>query len=299
MKEKILYYDSYSLYGVTNTKSGINNFFIFDDIYSFAENFHLNSIVNYPIRLGMVAIIICKKGFVTLRVGLDDIRIIPNMVLIILPEQIFQATEISPDFDAAYILMSKEFFDIQHDYKIVLDLQSHFFKQPYVQLPEKEMEEAMTVFNIIKRKIEERSNLFLKEVVQMYVRVLFYIACNIFLKSKEKTIKTRQEEIFETFVAMLEQNFRKEQNIGWYGEQICLTPKYLSKLVYEVSGKHAGEWIKDYIILEAQALLNSSSLTVQQISDELGFTNQSHFGAYFKRYTGISPRAYKHAKSQF
>jgi AraC-like DNA-binding protein len=298
MKEKVQFYDFYSLYRGANPKSGIEDIFIFDDFMSYDENFHLSSYLNYPIRLGMVAIIICKKGYGKLRVGLDDILITPNMVLIILPEQIFQCTEISPDLEAGYIFLNKEFFDIQNDYKIVLDLQSHFFKQPYVQLPEKDMEEAMIVFNIIKRKFEERTNLFLKEVIQTYIRILFYIACNVFLNSKEKGVKTRKEEIFETFVSMLEQNFRSKQNISWYAEQICLTPKYLSKLIFEVSGKHAGEWIKDYIILEASALLNSSSLTVQQISNELGFTNQSHFGSYFKRYTGVSPKEYKYAKNE-
>ena len=298
MKEKILYYDFYSLHGVTNVKSGIEDIYVFDDIYSFAENFHFNSYLNYPIRLGMVAIIICKKGYGKLQIGLENVFITPNMVLIILPEQIFQATEISADFDAGYIFLNKVFFDIQNDYKMVLDLQSHFFMHPYVQLPEKDMEEALVVFNIIKRKIEEQTNLFLKEVVQTYIRALFYIACNIFINTKEKAVKTRKEEIFETFVSLLEQNFRSRQNVGWYAEQICLTPKYLSKLIYEISGKHAGEWIKDYIILESQALLNSSSLTVQQISNELGFSNQSHFGTYFKRYAGVSPREYKHAKKE-
>ena len=294
-KKKIHYYDCYSLYGVTNSKSGIEDIFIFDDIHTFAENFHFNTIINYPIRLGMVAIIICKKGYVKLRIGLEDVPITPNMVLIILPEQIFQPTEISPDFEAGYILLNKDFFDLQNDFKMALDLQSYFFKQPYVQLPEKEMEELMIVFNIIKRKIEERTSLFLKEILQTYIRALFYIACHIFFTSKEKVIKTRKEEIFETFVSILEQNFRKEQNIGWYAQQICLTPKYLSKLIYEVSGKHASNWIQDYIILEAKALLNSSSLTIQQISNELGFSNQSHFGSYFKRYTGVSPKEYKYA----
>jgi len=244
----------------------------------------------------MVGCIICKKGHVKLRVGLEDFSIKPNIVLVIFPEQIFQPIEISSDFEAGYILFQKDFFDMQNDFKMALDLQTHLFKQPYVQLPDKEMEEVMVVFNIIKRKFEERSNLFLKEVVQTYIRTLFYIACNVFLKSKQKVVKLRKEEIFENFISMLDQNFRKEQNVGWYAEKLCLTPKYLSKLIYKASGKNASEWIKDYIIQEAQTLLLSSPLTVQQISNKLGFSNQSHFGSYFKRYTGASPREYKHRK---
>jgi len=294
-KENIQYYDHYSLDGVIDYPSGIENVFIFDDIGSFASDFRFDTLASCPVRLGMVGCIICKKGHVKLRIGLEDFSITPNIVLIILPEQIFQLIEMSSDFEAGYIMFQKEFFDIQNDFKMALGLQSHLFKQPYVQLPDKDMEEVMVVFDIIKRKVHETTNLFLKEVIQTYIRALFYIACDIFLKSKRKIVKIRKEEIFENFISMLDQNFRNEQNVGWYAEKLCLTPKYMSKLIYQTSGKHASEWIKDYVIQEAQKLLNSSSLSIQQISNELGFSNQSHFGSYFKRYTGTSPKEYKHA----
>ena len=292
-KENIQYFDCDSLSGIINC--GVENIFIFDDISSFAGDFRLDTLINFPIRLGMVGCIICKKGHVKMRVGLEDFSINPNVVLIILPEQMFQLLEISADFEAGFIMFQKDFFDLQNDFKMALDLQSILFKQPYVQLPDKEMEEGMVVFDIIKRKFEERSNLFLKEILQTYIRALFYIACNVFLTSKTKVVKIRKEEMFEKFISMLDQNFRKEQNVIWYAEKLCLTPKYLSKLIFEASGKYASEWIKDYIIQEAQTLLNSSPLTIQQISNELGFSNQSHFGSYFKRYTGVSPKEYKHA----
>ena len=291
-KENIQYYDSYSLSGILNC--GVDNIFIFEDISSFAGDFRLDTILNNPIRLGLVGCIICKKGHAKLRIGLEDFSIAPNIVLIMLPEQIFQLVETSDDFEAGYILFHKDFFDLQNDFKMALDLQSYLFRQPYVQLPDKDMEEVMTVFNIIKRKFEERNNLFLKEILQTYIRALFYIACNYSLKTKKKVVKQRKEEVFEKFIDMLGQHYFKEQNVNWYAEKFCLTPKYLSKLIYEASGKYASDWIKDYIIQEAQTLLISSSLSVQQISNKLGFTNQSHFGTYFKRYTGLSPKEFKH-----
>ncbi|MEA4918572.1 HTH-type transcriptional activator RhaS [bioreactor metagenome] len=298
MKRDIQFYDYYSLHGSVNSKSYVENFFIFDDINSFTGGFHSNTIINYPIRLGMAVAIICRKGHMKLRIGLEDFVVEKDMALIILPEQIFQLAEISSDFQLSCILFENSFFDIQNDFKIALDLQNYFFRQPCIKLPDKEMKEIMTIFELIKEKIEENRNLFLKEIVQTYIRILFYNVCNILFKSKEKGIKTRKEEIFEEFISLLSQNFRKEQNIGWYAGKFSLTPKYLSKLIYEVSGKHAGEWIRDYVILEARALLKSSSLTVQQISDELGFSNQSHFGSYFKRYTGVSPRKYKYIRKE-
>jgi len=295
MKEKIRYYDYVSLHGIINSKSGIDGIFVFDDILTFSENFRLNDITN-PVRFGMTIVIICKKGHFKLRTGMNDFVVKSNMVMVILPEQITQLIEISPDFDGGYVLLKSDFFDFQNDFKMGLSLQSHLLKQPLIQLSDKEMEEVLFIFNTIKIKIEENNTLLLKEVIHTYLRVAFYMFVEILLKTKETTVKTRNEEIFEKFISLLDKHFRKEQNVGWYAEKISITPNYFSKLIFEVSGKPAGEWIKDYIILEAQALLNSSSLSVQQISDELGFSNQSHFGTYFKRYMGVSPNGYKYGR---
>lgn len=57
--------------------------------------------------------------------------------------------------------------------------------------------------------------------------------------------------------------------------------------------RYSSDWIDDYVILEAKALLKSGKLTIQQISDELNFPSQSFFGKYFKRIAGVSPKEYK------
>ena len=42
-----------------------------------------------------------------------------------------------------------------------------------------------------------------------------------------------------------------------------------------------------------QNLLQSTELTIQEISDRLRFTDQSYLGRYFKRHEGISPKEYR------
>lgn len=63
-----------------------------------------------------------------------------------------------------------------------------------------------------------------------------------------------------------------------------------------VSGRRPVEWIRDYVMLDAKALLKSGKYTVQQVSDMLNFPNQSFFGTYFKKESGVSPKAYMSGK---
>ena len=81
--------------------------------------------------------------------------------------------------------------------------------------------------------------------------------------------------------------------MSFYAKQLNITPKYLSSVVKEVSGKTAARWIDESVILEAKALLKYSGMSIQEIAYYLNFPNQSFFGSYFKRNTGMSPSQYK------
>ena len=81
--------------------------------------------------------------------------------------------------------------------------------------------------------------------------------------------------------------------MGYYARQLCITPKYLTTLIKRISGKSVSEWIDSYVILEARTLLKYSNMSVQEIAYYLNFPNQSFFGSYFKRNTGMSPSQYK------
>ena len=64
-------------------------------------------------------------------------------------------------------------------------------------------------------------------------------------------------------------------------------------MIYKESGKHAKDWIRDFVIKDAKTMLKSGNYTVQEVSEILHFANQSFFGKYFKGAVGCSPIAYK------
>lgn len=64
-------------------------------------------------------------------------------------------------------------------------------------------------------------------------------------------------------------------------------------MIKEISGKTAGEWIDEMVLMGAKAMLKSSDLSVAQISDELNFASASFFGTYFKKLAGMTPMEYR------
>jgi len=89
------------------------------------------------------------------------------------------------------------------------------------------------------------------------------------------------------------QNFRKERRVSWYGEQLGITPKYLSETVRNVSKRTPNQWIDKYITLELRVQLKNTTKSVKEIAKELNFPNQSFLGKFFKEQVGLSPSQYR------
>lgn len=107
------------------------------------------------------------------------------------------------------------------------------------------------------------------------------------------TKASRRDEIVARFLQCVADNYRSHRELSFYADQLDLSLKYMSHVVYEQTGRHPSQWIKDYVILDAKTMLRSGRYTVQQVADELNFPNQSFFGKYFKEAVGISPKKWK------
>lgn len=79
----------------------------------------------------------------------------------------------------------------------------------------------------------------------------------------------------------------------FYANKLCLTPKYLSKLVKQASGRSAPDWIDEFVILEAKNMLKYSNMPIKEIVFRLNFPNQSFFYRFFKTHTGMTPSEYR------
>ena len=106
---------------------------------------------------------------------------------------------------------------------------------------------------------------------------------------------SRSRMIFDQFIKLVSEYHTKYRNVGFYADKLCLTPKYLSKLIKTASGRSAPEWIDAYVILEAKNLLKYSDITIKEIVYRLNFPNQSVFYKFFKARTGMTPSDYRNS----
>ena len=91
----------------------------------------------------------------------------------------------------------------------------------------------------------------------------------------------------------LNQKNQTNLNLSFYADKMHLTPKYFSTIIKKVSGKTAGAWINEMLLLESKVRLQNKDQTITQISYDLNFSDPSHFGKFFKKHIGISPLGYR------
>jgi AraC-like DNA-binding protein len=103
----------------------------------------------------------------------------------------------------------------------------------------------------------------------------------------------RPKELYDRFIKLVSKHHLQERGVQFYADSLCISPKYLAKVVKTVSGKTATYWIDSYVILEAQNLLRYSDDTIKQIVYKLNFSNQSVFYKFFKAHTGHTPSEYR------
>lgn len=104
---------------------------------------------------------------------------------------------------------------------------------------------------------------------------------------------TGHDIVFQNFMMDLQRHYTGHRDTMFYARRSSLSPKYFSTVIRNVSGAPPLEWIVQTVIAVASTLLLDTRKSIKDIAAELGFPSQAFFCAYFKRYTTLSPKAYR------
>ena len=249
---------------------------------------------NEPFRIDMTMAIIYEQGSADLKINMRDYHIEAPAVLLVLNDQIYQSAGHSEDLRSKVILMSRSFSDsLFANSGEILPLKSSIMKNPVMKI-ENEENVFGQFFQLLQNIAASPRQEFKIESARHLTLSMFYGYSHLKHEVNEvKSTNSRQEEIFTKFTELLERHHKKEREIAFYADKMCMTSKHLSQVIKDFTGKTALGLIEEYVIAEAKSMLLSTTMSIQQISDELKFPSQSVFGKYFKRVAGISPSEYR------
>lgn len=249
-----------------------------------------------PVRIDGLAIILCTAGRAAITIDLTRYELEANSLLIIQPNNFIRALEASDDFRACSVICSTNTVEaILPKLTDMLPMLMQHRLMPVTRLTDDEAAGIMAFYQFIKLKTDGPKTTFRKQKVLSMLQAALFEMMDIRLarEDAEGVTHSRKEEIVARFILSVTENFRRERQVAYYAKLLCITPKHLSTVVRETTGRTAGEWIDSYVMMEAKMLLRTTDLTIQEITTRLNFTNQSFFGKYFKHHCGQSPTAFR------
>ncbi|MDR2147743.1 MAG: helix-turn-helix domain-containing protein [Tannerella sp.] len=254
----------------------------------------ISSTIKYPFKVDVTVAIICIKGTMEGTLNLHPCFNGASSFITILPGQIMQYKSISEDFEGLFIIMSPKFSDsLMPNAKDRLPLSLSVRDNPSVSLDEEGLKGMINYFEMLKKIIQVEDHPYRIEVARYLTLAFFYGVGSHFHNFDDNRKKSHYETLSEKFLNLVQIHFKEQRGLEFYANKLYITPKHLTIVIKSVSNKSPNEWIDEYVTLETKALLKSTNMTIQQISDALNFPSQSFFGKYFKRVTGMSPSEYK------
>ncbi len=252
--------------------------------------------IDVPYRSDYYQIGICLAGKAELKANLKTYTIEPNCLVVLSPHIIKQWTFRSDDIQFLSLFFTSDFITTNNNlhldrFHFFDSVASHCFKITAAQ-----SKNVIDSFKLIQQKYET-PHAYRNEILKNLINSLLFETESIYEQQSvvSRPAQTRSQLLASEFVKLVNMHSSIERSVKFYASKIFISPKHLNKTVKEITGKTAGEWIDETVILEAKVLLQNPSLTVSQISDLLHFTDQFTFSKFFKRTIGLSPVAYKQA----
>lgn len=256
-------------------------------------------VFRFPCHIDAFIIGVGTEGETSVSFNLHEFRLKKDSMFIFTPKNILQVNS-QQYFKADVIAISPDFMRrINIDIKNMMPLFLKFVENPALTLTPEESRSMRGMIAQIERETRGPETHFSFDIVSGLIAATIYKVGDIMYHylaehpEEQNNSHNRAEEYFKQFTHLLGEHFREERSVGFYARQLCITPKYLTTLIKRISGQSVSEWIDNYVILEAKTLLKYSTMSIQEIAYYLNFPNQSFFGSYFKRNTGMSPSQYK------
>lgn len=241
-------------------------------------------------------VVLCVRGQGQYTVGTISNTVKPNDVIIVGQGQVLGDIRFDDDFEAEIMFISPDFLqDAIRETNDVTNLFLFSRQNPVVSMSTEEVMMFKEYIAFLKMKMSDTTHTYRRQVAGCILGSMIYELCNAIKRYSIQASRhsNKSQAVFEKFIKLVEANFRTERRVGWYSEQLDMSPKTLLETVKRVSKRTPNEWLDVYTTLEIRLLLRHTSKPIKEIAEELNFGSQSSLGKFFREHVGISPSAYR------
>lgn len=263
-----------------------------DDGIAILDNIHELPVENGLMQIDMVVMVACIKGKLSVEINTVEYTIRQNQLLICLPNSKVSNCMLSFDFEGAAMCLAPRGLLEQFSRNELWNMAFTLAGSPVINVDEKDIHLFSLYSSILEEKLKVRQSWNNREIIFSIVRAILYEIL-AYTKKNPRHMElgqvTQGEILFKGFIELLSSTRIKPRNMSWYAERLHVSPKYLSAVCKQVSGKTASSWINEYVVVDIRFLLKNSDKSIKEIANLLEFPNISFFGKYCRSHLGFSP----------
>ncbi len=257
-----------------------------------------------------MTVLLCMQGYIDVYYHDQMIRINKNELFVRIPDTKYRLGpyQFSPDFAFKQITVDATIFQ-QTMYDHMRIEPNWWGKQEYVKehpifpLNEVSREFFHAYFRLLILQLQDKMSTYREQILRLIARsatmeMLNYLdKLAVITDPKNRMSVNSSDYTFHEFMRLLHQ-YPHEREVQWHAKLLGITPKYLSEICKERSGKSASEWIADVTVAELKHYLRETTMPIREIARVMDFPNASFFCQYTKKHTGLTPNHFRKQKKQ-
>ncbi|OUJ75994.1 AraC family transcriptional regulator [Hymenobacter crusticola] len=249
--------------------------------------------LHLPYRGDYYKISLCLRGTAELKANQETYVVAPNCLILATPDVLKQWGHITDDYETLSVFFTKDFITANN---AATDKLRFFVAPPtYVlQLSAAQAANIASSFRFLQQKYNT-PNAQRDNILKNIINSLLYEIGELYDQqpAAPPTRQFRSQLLTSAFRQLVQAHCVSVRSVKFYAAALCISPKYLTELVKEATGRTASDWIAEAVVVEAKALLQNQAVTIYQVAASLHFADQFAFSRFFKKTTGLSPTAYR------
>ena len=263
-------------------------------VFRFEELLKNTSRIIPPNKWSYYRIGLLKQGSGDLITGIHKFRATENTLVVIPSRMIESSKNWTLDLKGYIILFNLDFF-LQNNFPLQYIESKKILSssvRPYIHLTDEQAKEIEDIFETMLKE-SQGSDQHKNELIALKTIELLILSERLFEEQLQLEPGLPAVDIIKRFIDLLETNFVKERSVSFYAAQLNVHPNYLNALIKKHTGLTAKESIQNRLLLESKYLLHSTTLSIKEIANLVGFDDPNYFAVFFKRFENMTPGNYR------
>ena len=251
-----------------------------------------DQVFDQPTLLPEMRILIVQRGCATPVINMIERRFEAGDLIFLSSNGIIQYPDPSSEIQGIGLSISDELFSLAIGNRIPKAFDGHL-RDFQLHLQEQDLEYLDQLHQLIYQYMRQHEGS--SQVTLHLVSAFLWYVDHLWNRQEQSELESqsREQRLFTAFIQLVSEHAPEHHTIDFYASRLCLTPRYMSTIVKQVSGKSAKQWIDDALVTRIKIDLKHTDKTIARICDEMNFPNPSFLTKFFKRITGLTPTQYQ------